>query len=43
MLDSLSLADEFVSGLLDASLGDLVVDVKAGDWSVLAVLGGAGE
>ena len=43
VFNRLSLAEEFVSGLLDASLRDLIVKVKAEDGSVLAVLGGAGE
>lgn len=38
MFDSLSFTEELVGGLLDASLGDLVVDVEAGDGHVLAVL-----
>ena len=43
MFDSLSFAEELISGLLDASLGDLVVKVEAGDWEVLSVLCGARE
>ena len=43
MFDSLSFAEELFSSLLDASLGDFVIKVEAGDRSVLAVLGSAGE
>ena len=43
VFDCLSLAEEFVSGLLDASLRNLIVKIKAENWGVLAVLGGAGE
>ena len=43
MLDGGSLGEELVSGLLDAGLGDLVVEVETHNGGVLAVLGGAGE
>jgi hypothetical protein len=43
MLNSGTLAKEFVSGLLDAGLGDLIVNFQAGDWSVLPWGSGAWE
>lgn len=43
MFDSLSLTEELLSGLLHASLGDLVVEVKASHWGVNSVLANAGE
>ena len=43
VLDGGALAKKLVGGLLDGSLGDLVVEVEAHDGSVLAGGGGAGE
>lgn len=43
VFDSLSLAEQFVGGLLDAGLRDLVVNVKAGNGGVLAILADSGE
>lgn len=43
MLDGGSLGEELVSGLLDASLGNLVVEVETQNGGVLAVLRGARE
>lgn len=43
MLDSSTLAKELVSGLLDGSLRDCIVEVETSDWSVLAWGSGAWE
>jgi len=43
VLDSGALAEELVGGLLDGSLGDLVIKVQAGDGSVCTWGGGARE
>jgi len=43
VFDSLSFAEELVGGLLDTGLGDLVINLEAGHWGVLAILADAGE
>lgn len=43
MLDGVALTEEFVSSLLDGSLGDFVIEVQALDWLVLSWGAGAWE
>ena len=43
VLDSSTLAEELVSGLLDGGLGDGIVEVETSHWGVLAWGGGAWE
>jgi hypothetical protein len=43
MLDGSTLREELISGLLDASLRDLVINVESSHWSVLSWSGSAWE
>ena len=43
VLNSSALGKKLIGGLLDGSLGDLVIEVEASDGGVLTGSGGAGE